>query len=158
MLPRTLSEPYIVKNGEMYGCTNVEGKECIPCVYEAMSIIQDGTFSAKKDGKWGIIDSKGKTICKFEYTDMETFAKGIVKVEKNGKYGCIGFSGKEILPCVYDAIYLTDNDEKVIAVLSQGDKYGIFNVKTLKFTGCEYDIFGKFKDISSTSIQSIYWE
>jgi hypothetical protein len=59
-------------------------------------------YTAKKNGKWGLIDASGKVLIDFLYEDAHHIAEGKMMVKKKGKYGFVDNNGKESVQCIYD--------------------------------------------------------
>lgn len=72
-----------------------EGKQ-ITEVYENIHPGNEGTFIAKKGGKWGVLDSEGKAVTPFTYDLIYNFEQGYAPYLKNSLWGYLSADGREM--------------------------------------------------------------
>ncbi|RPI17512.1 MAG: WG repeat-containing protein [Ignavibacteriae bacterium] len=83
------------RNGK-YGFIHPDGREVIPCIYEAPLNFGSNISIAKKNGKYGLIDYWGKVIAKFKYDKIGDFEGEIAPVWIGNKFkGYIDSKGTE---------------------------------------------------------------
>ena len=115
---------YQYGKGGNEGACDINGKEIIPCRYDAVTFHPNkengGYYGCELNGKCGAYDIKGKMIIPCEYTDI-TYCKNFFEVSKGvsigkdpgysldiygGPYGVFDINGKEVIPCIYSNPYL----------------------------------------------------
>lgn len=125
----TYSGLLVAKNNK-WGLIDMHGVEVVPCIYEEIKEILDGSSEGillvKKDSKYGYIRCNGEKITPFIYDNAIEYYKGFAKVCKNGKWGYINMQGNEITPCIYDDGYYFVNG---IAGVKQNGKWGYINMR-----------------------------
>jgi hypothetical protein len=133
-----------VKKGDKWGAIDYNGKEILPCVYNAPLYFSEGLAAiVSDDGKEiRFIDSSGKvnlgtyqTPPKYldPFLDFEepptyglVFSEGKTQFYKDGKYGVIDKSGSFVIEAKYDYISsFSDGNAKFIS----GKKAGIIGIK-----------------------------
>jgi len=80
------------KNKHGYVDTS-NGKEIIPCIYDAGERYSDGIIAVKKGKKWGGIDKNNQLIIPFIYDDSFKFQDGLAIVSLNDKCRVINKKG-----------------------------------------------------------------
>lgn len=127
--------------GGKWGAIDKQGKEAIPCEYDALEyIIGENLILANKDGKrdsdgnivggkWGLLDDRGAVLVPCIYSDVKKTAKNLYAVNKNGirdkdgnttggKWGLYA-NDKEIVPCQYDDAPKFDNEVATVRINGQ---------------------------------------
>ena len=61
----------IVEKDDKSGFIDKEGREVIPCMYDAAGSFSEGLAYVKKDDKWGYIDKTGREIIPFIYESFD---------------------------------------------------------------------------------------
>lgn len=126
----------VQKNGK-YGLINIEGKEIVSCVYDAIDSIK-GTktvFVTTVNNKKGLIDSIGKTIIENNYQEITSltnkYENGFIVKNDQGKYGVINYDKSVALQEKYDNIkniygnnmYVVKEGEVWKAVNNKGESF-----------------------------------
>lgn len=78
-----------------------------------------------------LINFKGKNISS-KYSDIKNEGKFYIVSDKDNKKGIINEDGKEIVKTKYDNILVKEFREKYYAVLTNGEKYTIYNLSKNK--------------------------
>lgn len=94
-----------VRLGDYLGLLNTEGKEILPCVYDKIVLLNEGTVIVGYNNKEGVIDltNNGKEVLPIVYDSIKHIdSTHVYLVSKDNKYGYINDAGKFLLPCEYD--------------------------------------------------------
>lgn len=115
----------VAGNGDKKGLVDIAtGKEVIPCEYEEVWTMDNGTARvAKKMGTK--IDFE--VSASFTSISKENIQYGIVKIE----------TGEEVVPCKYDQIDTTFKNG--FAVVENDGKQGVINSEFKEIVPCEYE-------------------
>ena len=136
----------LVMLGGKYGFINTQGKEIVPCKYEAVksNYFRDGLIPVQYNGKWGYIDKQDKIVVPFVYDQADYFSANfsleelnIARVQRNGKWGYVNKEGKEVIPVIYDQI--RDYFFKGICEAMRDGKYGFVNTQGKEVIPFIYD-------------------
>lgn len=84
-------------------------------------------FSAKRNGKWGILNLKNKQVLPFVYDQIDILNDAGIKVCQNNKWGLLNARGKILMPIQYDNINLS-NDEFNIILAKKDNKLGLYGL------------------------------
>ena len=73
-----------VKQNDLWGCINAQGKPVIPCEYNAIKVVHPHFIMANKENKWGIITPENEAILPLEYEEITILEKmdGLYKYGK----------------------------------------------------------------------------
>lgn len=100
---------------------------------------------------WGLVNGNGKEILAPQYDDisddvLETRGNGYYIVNKDDKKGVIDYEGNELLEPIYEDIRPWVGNPDALAVIQEGKKMGLYNVKMKKMIfPIEYDrIYSNF--------------
>lgn len=110
----------VQKNGK-YGMINIEGKEILPCEYDALYSLKNTNNSilVEKDGKIGLVDSTGKVIIEPQYKEIRglgtDYTSGYIVITEDNQYGVVDCNNQKVLDTKYQDIKsLTDNGTYVV--------------------------------------------
>ena len=122
------------KNNGLYGLINKSGKVIIPNKYENLGDIENGFVAAESNGNYGLIDVKDNVIAPFIYTYLGSVKNGYsfsFSEKGNPKMGLMNLSGKVLLNPVYDHIYTSLDEVRLIENRKKGiaNKYGTVLLK-----------------------------
>lgn len=109
----------VVKNGSLYNAYNRTGENILPVEYDSVDILDNRSFKASKNKRWGVRTFRGGQVLPFEYdsirkVEAQWYEDGEMKrsdhfiVSSNGKSGVVNSEGGTILPLQYDAITYGD--------------------------------------------------
>lgn len=137
------------KNLGLWTAINAEGKcevfdengndQKSLCGYENMLLPQTKEnrmlFSAKKDGKWGVIDAEGKTVVPFKYEGATYPFNNMIGVKQNDRWGIIDSNDKLIMPIKFiDFYFATDKESKDVWVKTDSIYFQHYNLSTKKLS------------------------
>ncbi len=103
-------------------------------IYDGLEF-EDGYYTAKKNGKMGILDEKFKVIIPFEYERIFPNKKNFIAY-KNGKAGVVNKENKVLLPFDYDRI----SPQFYYCIVEKGLKKGLLKDEKL-IIPIKYDEF-----------------
>ncbi|HLP11253.1 MAG TPA: WG repeat-containing protein [Flavobacteriales bacterium] len=116
---------------------------------QLVSIDQDTSgstyyFLARKGEKMGVIDQFNHVISPFEFEGIARFpfTKGGFTIARNGKAVLFNGKGKCVLDNNFDNIELfdgADSDENEIALVTKGNKVGLYRIDGYMYLPVEYD-------------------
>lgn len=115
----------LVMLGGKYGFINNQGKEIVPCKYEAVksNYFREGLIPVQYNGKWGYVNKEGKEVIPVIYDQIrDYFFKGICEAMREGKYGFVNTEGKEVIPLIYDFVSLSNVGEGSIMAYLNGKR------------------------------------
>lgn len=123
----------VVQKDEKYGFIDKNGREIIPCKYEAANSFREGLAGVKLGGKTLFIDRRGEKVIESEYESfffMDGFAELIKREKKWDKplYGYMNREGKIIIPPKYLRIrhvrdkFYVENEKNLEGVLDKNGK------------------------------------
>lgn len=74
-----------------------------------------------------LLNKQGRILIPYDQYDSFAgfLAKGFIGVKKNGKWGISDAGGKLLTPCIYDSMYLNENDNWIL--VAKDGKYGIID-------------------------------
>ena len=85
---------HVRSKGDRAGLYDGEGKELIPCAYDAVGVIYEGYAPVKENGLWGLYDmANGKLAVPCQYDEIQWLSKGANRYVYNG-YVCVLKDGK----------------------------------------------------------------
>lgn len=125
----------VVTKASKMGVLDVNGKQLLPCQYDAVVYDQfqnKAIFRTVQNGKEGIADASGKVIIPNEYDRINPALPNYLKVKKNGKYAIMRTSGVAVTDFIYDFIssrFDFPNAPEWPAIASQKGKFGLINEK-----------------------------
>jgi hypothetical protein len=103
----------VLEDGKL-GFLDKNGKQIVPCRYDAFHRFQDGVAPVRLgnsvDGKWGVVDKQGNEIIPFLYDVVYPFTKGLAVAAKTDsatgqeRWGVINKNGEEVIPFDFGAI------------------------------------------------------
>lgn len=141
-------DDYIIRNNNLYGVLDKEGKLIIECKYN--NILHIGHKGLTKDGyevilnnKHGIISCDGELVlrCEFDLIEEDSpvsdYVRGYILMNNN-KYGYCDVNGSMILECIYDEI-LPKTLFDMEFVLKKNSKCALFNCNNSIVTNFIYD-------------------
>ena len=106
------------------------------------SLLSEGCFALKKEGKLGIIDTNGVLRTPFVLDSIEgDFQKSVLAVRISGKWGYINVKGQTVIPPQYDEarpFYDT------LAAVKLGEKWGYINQEGTLMIPYQYAIANPF--------------
>lgn len=117
------------------------GNEIVPCRYDIIGRISDGTAKVRQGRKWGFIGRTGKEITPCIYDYARDFSNLRAAVRKGSKWGFIDKEGKEIVHFIYD--YADDFYGNMAKVKKDG-KFGAIGENGNEVVPCIYDEIDKF--------------
>ena len=130
---------FLVKNKGKFGICSIDGKELIPCVYDAIYAPRQGSWRVRNDWKYGLYAADGRLIIPCEYDNIYNPDKqGSRIVKKDGKRGLYSAEGKLIMPCEYD--YISNPDEQGLYKVEKDRKHGLYSAEGRLIIPCEYDL------------------
>ena len=100
------------------------------------SLLSEGCFVIKKQGKLGLVDTNGIVRMPFVLDSVEgDFQKGLLTVQVAGKWGYMNLKGEMAIPPQYDeALPFYDN----LAAVRLGEKWGYINQNAVLIIPCQY--------------------
>lgn len=100
---------YVYQSSGKQGLKKLDGTIILSPTYDSFHKYQNGYFSVKNNGKYGVIDKSGKMVvpCKYGYIwdmseDMFVVKNEEGAVKLNGKYAFVNSQGKQITPFIFD--------------------------------------------------------
>lgn len=133
------------KIGRKYGCTNSDGREILPAIYQKVDISSSHkSIVVKLGNKYGCFDYKGKEIIPIIYDkiELQLLTEKHLIVKLNDKYGYFDIYGKQITPISYDWASQFREDRAMIQRLEEnGDNwfYGFIDTSGREITPIFYD-------------------
>ena len=134
----------VIKLNGKYGFIDINGKEIIPPIYDAVDEFSNGLSVVKLNGKYGIINELGNVVIPFgKYDDFKyRYTKGFCVCNLNSKYGLLDSLGNEIIPVgKYDYIDITDFG---LFAVNKNNKYGFVNKYGKEVAPIIYDNYSTF--------------
>ena len=129
-----------VYKGRNIGCIDTKGNEIVPCEFSKINILNNNLILAESSTQSLILNGKGKPI--YSSSDVKlSYNDNIIIVKAGGKYGILSFEGEEILPCEYDKIIDSSQEEfdpHYMLLLEKDGKYGCANRYGKIILPCEY--------------------
>lgn len=108
----------IVSNNGKYTVLDIEGNEIIAEGYEELAYLFDNKYTAKKDGKYGIINNSGETLVDFKYTEIQ-YNKVTDYIKAKNENNTYDYMTKDL------SVKLTAGDETIlngfISIKNQND-------------------------------------
>lgn len=93
-----------VLRGGLWGFVNADGREVVPCRYEAVGEFSaSGLCAVKHLGKWGFIAKNGTTRIPIQFSFASEFSEGLAAVATGDSVGYINTKGIWVIPPEYDA-------------------------------------------------------
>jgi len=126
-MPKFYHDRLVIQKNGKYGFINLEGKICIPLIYEqAYSFYFYNMALVQLNGKFGLIDIYGrfKIANIYDCINKESCYDGFV-VEINGKWKFIDQNGNDNSPAMFDDI--RPFADYKLCWIKLGDKWGILN-------------------------------
>lgn len=115
----------LFSNGEEVGVVDDKGEVVIRPKYKTVINNANGTFTVKKDDKWGVVDTKDETIIDFDYDSSFFFMMGGNYILKEGSsWSLVNKEGKEITSFAEFSIY---DDSYAEYVDVSGLTTGVYN-------------------------------
>ena len=148
----------VVKNNDMYGIIDTQGKEVIPCKYQydeytRMEIEEFGDYGVvriKKNGKWGLLNKKGELIVPANYDIISAFEDGLSLVNKGKFWGAINPAGEfDLDMCLISAIHKSFSGGRlgIKQKINGKSKYGYIDHKGEVVIPCMFDNVYRFKNV-----------
>ena len=127
----TLTGPQLIpyRKGNKWGFCKPDKKIVIDCMYNEVSVFQEGIARIKNLNGVSIINGENKFIVPFIYDDIDfPFYNDATAIFKNGRIGLIDIRGNEILsPKEYDYIWWIPTDEFIR--VEKNNKEGLLDWK-----------------------------
>ena len=103
------------------GLIDINGKQILPCIYDCIPSILEGTNDilimkrVLEKNYFGLASKTGEIIIEPKYNDFEFgFSNGLWAVQLDNKWGFIDHNDNIIIPFKYDKVsYFSDNKAKV---------------------------------------------
>lgn len=127
-----------VKKNDLYGLTDLKGKELLPCEYESIEALEgvENTFKISKEGSYGIVDDSGSVLIPVtsNYIQIDNLGteknQGFIVKNADGKYGIVDTANKQIVEVKYESVekvfkndyYVVTESGKQIIVKKDGTK------------------------------------
>lgn len=84
--------------GGKYCKVNSNGEFIVPCIYNSISLFEEGLAVVGLDNKFGYVDTKGKEAIALIFDSAQNFSEGLAAVSFRQKYGFINSTGKAVIP------------------------------------------------------------
>lgn len=148
----------VVRNEDMYGIIDSQGKEVIPCKYiydeftrmDIKDFVDYGVVRIKKNGKWGLLNRKGELIVPATYDKMSAFGDGLSLVNRGLMWATINTAGEFDLDlCFISAIHSSFSGGR-LGIKQEKDgkkKYGYIDHKGEVVIPCKFDQVYEFKNV-----------
>jgi hypothetical protein len=113
------------KRNNLTGFIDMNGKEVIPPIHEAVTSIFKGIFWSVKSGRLALFNKKGEQLTDFKYSGLgyEEFKSGYAAVQIDDKLGFVNLKGQEVVPVKYDKILSDFEKGKAKVVLNGRELY-----------------------------------
>ncbi len=118
-------ERLAVKRNGMWGFTNGEGLEVIPCRFREVANFSEGLAAVKLGRYWGFIDKQGDIEIDFKYLRAGNFNSGLAWVATPKGTGYINRKENFVIHTKFDKAF--DFQENVARVVVDG-KYGLIDL------------------------------
>ncbi len=90
----------MVMKDNLYGLNAADGKELVPCIYNAMRYFHEGLASVRlghqAKGHYGYINEKGELVINCDYTNAGNFHDGLAQAEIGNRRGLIKANGEAL--------------------------------------------------------------
>lgn len=142
-----VNEAAIVNCNGKWGMLNREGRELIPCQYDAISFLENtGNRMVKvhlQQPKYGLIDTLGQLTVSAVYEEIGSFSDGRLAVKRNGLWGFVNRDGLEVIPCRFREVQ--DFSEGMAAV-KVGNLWGFIDLDGDTAIPIAYAAAGNFRE------------
>ena len=110
---------------DRWGVINLDGVEVVPCMYEYITVPDQGYFFAGDEFGMALFDYSMHPQTPFKYMQPQTASWNRILVrDTEGKYGFLSPQGREVLPTIYDDAYSFWNG---YAHVAKDGKHGIID-------------------------------
>jgi hypothetical protein len=124
----------VLRLGNNIGLYNVNEKRwTIPMFYDGLTSLGNNLFSAKRDGKWGVIDNNNKIVVSFQWTEINSinYLDNYIYVTDNSYpnslMGIYSFVDHKLtVPCIYK--YITKSSNQNYFVVTLGSQKNIIDI------------------------------
>ena len=127
---------FVVSKGKVSGVVDGELKKIIPIKYENLAEIEPGKYSAKQNGKMGVISEKGEIIIPFSFDSLVSEAGYYRAYNKTYGWQLFNKDGKKLTEKYYEM--LSPADHLGFPVMSKGFS-GIIDFEGHEFIHCVFD-------------------
>lgn len=141
---------FAVSRGGLWGFSNLNGDEVVPCKYRKIGNFHEGYAAAQLGNKWGFIDRNGHIIIEFKYRRVGNFNNGLTWVATSSGVGYINDKGKRVIIPKFDKAY--DFEGNVARVVVDG-KFGLINNLGEYFVRPKYNHIGAFNEMGLAIVQ-----
>ncbi len=153
ILPHLFSKSYSNSNSyevllnmnNNYGLFNLnELRWSIPMEYEDLNDLGNNLYSAKKNGKWGVVDDNNSVIVPFEWSQISNISglDNYIIVTSNeypnrfkGVYSLV--ERKLAIPCIYSSLYKIDRQNYFL--VNKDSKSNIIDINNIQRFSKWYD-------------------
>lgn len=109
----------------------------IPKDIEEVGEFKNGTFSIKKNGKYGLMRADRTIVVEPIWDSVESFnERGYSRVGKDGKYGVINEHQDIVIPIIYDVVKPVFSKQFIV---SKEKKWGVVNWKNNEVIPIKYE-------------------
>lgn len=148
----------VVRNEDMYGIIDSQGKEVIPCKYkydeytrmDIKDFVDYGVVRIKKNGRWGLLNRKGELIVPATYDKMSAFEDGLSLVNRGIMWATINPVGEFDLGLCFISAVHTNFSGGRLGIKQEIDgkkKYGYIDPKGEVLIPCKFDKVSRFKNV-----------
>lgn len=113
------------KQGNKWAFINRQG-QIIGSTFDEINELSEDIYVVKLRGKYGAVGSSGQVIIEPRFQKLGDFKNGFAYYVEDGKYGFVSKSG---LVSKADYQWISDFNEKQIAIVRQDNVYGLINSK-----------------------------
>lgn len=111
-------------SGEKYCKVNSTGKFIVPCLYDHISLFEEGLALVVLDNKFGYVDTEGREVISPIFDDAQDFSEKLAVVAVNQTYGFIDRYGKIVIPLKFDK---AQSFSEGLAAIKVEGKWGFIN-------------------------------
>ncbi|MGE0568612.1 MAG: WG repeat-containing protein, partial [Bacteroidia bacterium] len=112
--------------------------------FDDMNELSEEKYIVKNNNLFGCINQHGDYIIPCELEKMGDFKNSAAYYTKDGKYGFIHIQNNYTAPALFD--WLSNFDEKGIAVFKMNNRFGLINSKGQKLCDANYDQLLRISD------------
>ncbi|MVZ64766.1 hypothetical protein GQF61_02790 [Sphingobacterium sp. DK4209] len=142
----------IVANQEgKFGTIDLQGKPVIACQYDYLGYDDNSEqYMYSINEKTGLLNKNGTVAIKADYDQISFITNGMASAMKDEKWGIIDETGKVIIPFQYEMIF---EISKANFTVYENEKLTLYNLKTNKMVGEEYDYISLSQDSPLITVQ-----